>query len=256
LKLIYIPGKTVIKISCVFLIIVLALIYSFGAGFKLLNVFLSTQNEIPIYSVETNDKKIALTFDVTFGEDYTNEIIDILHKNDVKATFFLVGQWVDMNPEKVNKIFQNGHEIGNLSNTYSDLTELNSKKIKDQIRLTSEKIKKIIGLDTTLFRAPNGIYNNQIIKVANKAKYSCIQWDVDSMDSKTPGTYFIYNNVIKKADKGSILLFHTNVAQTPLVLDRIIKALKTSGFSFVKTSDLVYKKGFYIDHTGRQRMMK
>jgi peptidoglycan-N-acetylglucosamine deacetylase len=256
LKLIYISNKTIIKFFCVFLIIILSFIYSLGGGMRLLNVFLNTQKEIPIYSVETTEKKIALTFDVTFGEDYTNQIIDILGKNDVKATFFLVGEWVDMNPDKVKTIFEKGHEIGNLSNTFSNLTELNNKKIKSEIMLTSEKIKKIIGADTSIFRAPNGAYNTQIIKVANKAKQSCIQWDVDSKDSGKPGTYFIYNNVINNIDNGSIVLFHNNIIQTPLVLDRIIKELKSKGYSFVKISELIYKKDFYIDHTGRQRMLK
>lgn len=254
LRIIFIPRKTIIKYSAVFLIVIASLVYSFGVGFKQLNVFLNTQKEIPIYSVDTTDKKVAITFDISFGNDYTDQIIDILNNNGVKATFFLVGEWVDMNPEKVKKLFENGHELGNNSNTYSKLTELSKSKIKSEILQTSEKIKKITGLNTNIFRAPYGEYNNNIIKIANKTNHSCIQWDVDSMDANNPGTYFIFNNVIKNVDNGSIILFHTNAPQTPLVLDRIIKELKNMGYKFVKISDLIYKKDFYIDHTGRQRL--
>lgn len=253
LKAIYIRNNTITKLGVVALIVVVSLIYSFGGGFKTLNVFLNTEKDIPIYSVDTNEKKIALTFNVSFGTDYTEQIIDILGKNEVKATFFLVGSWVDENKDKVNKLFQTGQEIGNYSNSTEKLTELSKSKMKSEILLTQDKIKKITGVNTNIFRAPLGVYNSDIVKTINKTKHLCIQYDVDSMDLKAPGTYFIFNAVVKNIDKGSIILFHNNVIQTPLVLDRIIKELKSMGYSFVKISDLIYTKDFYIDHTGRQR---
>jgi polysaccharide deacetylase family sporulation protein PdaB len=227
-----------------------------GGGFKLLNVFLNTQKEIPIYSVDTKEKKIALTFDASFGTDFTDRIIDILDKNKVTATFFLVGGWVDKNPEMVKKLFASGYEIGNHSNTHPHFTELSKGEIKAEINLTRDKIKKLIGIDSPLFRLPFGEYNSSIIKNVLKTKSVCIQWDVDSKDSDNVGTYFIYNNVAKHVDNGSIILFHTNAEQTPLVLDRIVKELKASGYEFVKVSQLVYPKDYYIDHTGRQRLLE
>lgn len=247
------PRNTFIKFLAVLLVVLVSVIYSFGGGFGQLNVFLNTQKEIPIYSVDTSEKKIALTFDVSFGTDYTDKIMDILEKNNVKATFFVVGEWAEKNPDKVKKIFDKGFEIGNHSNSHIKLTGLKKNKIKEEVLEGSEKIKKITGVSTDLFRMPYGEYDSEVVKTVEKAKHTCIQWDVDSMDLKNPGTYFIYNNVLNTVDNGSIVLFHADMEQTPLVLDRIIKELKARGYSLVTASDLIYKGNYYIDHTGRQR---
>lgn len=256
MKFVYKTRTTLINICFVFCLVCVSVIYSQGGGFKVINAFLNTQNDIPIYSVATTEKKIALTFDVALGNDYTNEILGILDKNNVKATFFLVGEWVDQYPEKVKAIFEKGHEIGNHSNTHPHLTTLTAKKVREEISLTRDKIKKIVPYDAFLFRAPFGEFNSNVIKAAKKAKNFCIQWDVDSGDTMNPGTYFIYNNVMRNLDNGSIILLHNNANQTPLILDKIIKDLKDKGYSFVKVSDLIYKEKFIIDHTGRQRLME
>lgn len=254
MKIVYLSKTTVVNICFALSIVVVSVIYSLGGGFKLLNVFLNNQKEIPIYSVDTNEKKIALTFDVSFGTDYTPQILDILDKNNIKATFFLVGEWVDKNPEMVKMIFGKGHELGNHSNTHPHLTQLSKSKIKSEVIDTRDKLKKLLNFETNLFRVPFGEYNSDVIKAVNKTKNFCIQWDVDSNDSKAPGTYFIYNNVMKSVDKGSIILFHNSADQTPLVLDRVIKELKNQGYIFVKVSDLIYKKDYFVDHTGRQHL--
>jgi peptidoglycan/xylan/chitin deacetylase (PgdA/CDA1 family) len=101
---------------------------------------------------------------------------------------------------------------------------------------------------------PYGDYNSDVINTILRLKNQCIQWDVDSLDWQNPGTYFIYNNIMKGVDKGSIILMHTNAEQTPLVLNKIIVDLKNKDYKFVKVSELIYYKDFYIDHTGRQRL--
>jgi peptidoglycan-N-acetylglucosamine deacetylase len=253
MKVIYFSKTVLINICVILCLIVISVVYALGGGIKSLNVFLNTQRSIPIYSVETEENKIALTFDAAYGADYTNQIIDILDKNNIKATFFLVGNWVDNYPEKLNKLLAKGHEIGNHSNSHPHFTQITKSQIISEVALTRDKIKKLTGINTTLFRAPFGDYNSDVVKTVLNTKNQFIQWDVDSLDWKNPGTYFIYNNIMKGIDKGSIILMHTNAEQTPLVLDRIIVDLKNKGYIFVKVSDLIYKNNFYIDHTGRQR---
>jgi peptidoglycan-N-acetylglucosamine deacetylase len=253
MKFNFLKKTTLINISVTFCIVLIAVIYSQGGGIKTLNVFLNTQKSIPIYSVETKGNKIALTFNAAYGKDYTDQIVDILDKNNIKATFFLVGNWVDNYPEKLYKLVGKGHEIGNHSNTHPYFTQITKNQIKSEVTLTSSKIKKLTGINTYLFRAPYGDYNSDVINTVTKLKNQCIQWDVDSLDWQNPGTYFIYNNIMKGVDKGSIILMHTNAVQTPLVLNKIIVDLKNKGYIFVKISELIYNKDFYIDHTGRQR---
>jgi polysaccharide deacetylase family sporulation protein PdaB len=246
----------VINILLVFCIVFVSVIYSTGGGFKFLNVFLHNQKDVPISCVETAEKKIALTFDAAYGSQYTDEILNILDKNNVKATFFVVGNWIDKYSDKVKKINDKGHEIGNHSTTHPHFTQLTPIKMKEEIFNTSNKIKNITGENTIVFRPPFGDFNSQVVKTVQETGHYCILWDVDSLDWKNPGENIIYKKVVEGVGNGSVVLFHNNAEQTPKVLDKIIKDLKKRGYSFVKISDLIYKDGYYIDHTGRQRLIK
>ena len=256
LKLSLTKRRLVLKVLTVLCLTSVSVIYSKGAGFKTLNTFLNTQKEIPIYCVVTNEKKIALSFDIAWGGEYTGKIIDILNKNNTTATFFIVGSWADRYPETVKKISDMGFEIGNHSMTHPHFTGLSEVKMKEEIYKTSSKIEKITGKPTVLFRAPFGDYNSSVVKAAKETGHLCIQWDVDSLDWTEPGVDAIYKRIMEKTSSGSILLFHNKSDVTVNVLERIIVDLKKQGYTFVKISDLIYKDNYYIDHLGRQRSLK
>lgn len=244
------------NLMLVICIVLVAVIYSKGEGLRIVNVFLNNENEIPIYCVETDEKKIALTFDVAIGDEYIEDILNILEKNNVKATFFVIGSWVDRHEAILKKIDDCGHEIGNHSTTHPYFTQLSPQRIKEEIYITSSKIRKVTGKDINIFRPPFGDYNREVVKTVREAGYYCIQWDVDSLDWKSPGEEYIYKRVMEKTENGSILLFHNTAKQTPGILEKIIKALKEKDYEFVKITALIYKEGYYIDHTGKQKPLK
>ncbi|CCC58116.1 polysaccharide deacetylase family sporulation protein PdaB [Caloramator australicus] len=256
MKVIVISKKAVAKSMIVMFIFLFSILYAATGRYELLNVFLNTQRELPIYCVETDEKKIAITFDAAWGNEYTDEILDILEKNGVRATFFLVGSWVDKYPETVKKIFEKGHEIGNHSTTHPHFSQITPDKMKEEIFKTSDKIKRITGKGTNLFRPPFGDYNSLVVKTVKETGHFCIQWDVDSIDWKDPGEDVIYSRVVSRVTNGSIILFHNYAKQTPKVLDGILKELKRKGYEFVTVSELIYKENYYIDHTGRQKPIK
>ncbi len=256
MKVVFISKKTIINIALVLCITMVSIFYAMGGRLGFINVFLNTQNEIPIYSVETQDKKLALTFDAAWGDQYTDEILSILEKNNVKATFFLVGSWTDKYGDKVKKIKAMGHEIGNHSSTHPHFTQLDTQKIKDEIYGASEKIKNITGESTQLFRPPFGDYNSNVVRAVRETGHFCVQWDVDSLDWTNPGEEFIYERIMGSIGNGSIILFHNNAEQTPKVLDKLIKDIKKQEYGFVTVSELIYKDNFFIDHTGKQRVAK
>lgn len=254
-KIYGLKSKT-INIFLVICIIAVSIILLNGGREKVIGVFMSNQNDMAIHSVETKDKKISISFDAAYGDQYTDEILTILDKNDIKATFFLVGNWVDNYSDKVKKIHDKGHEIGNHSTTHPYFTQLDSIKMKEEIFSTSEKIKEITGEATVLFRPPFGDYNSQVVNVVKETGHQCILWDVDSLDWKDPGEKVMFNRVIDGVTNGSVILYHLNAEQTPKILDKTIKELKKAGYQFVKVSDLIYKEDYYIDHTGRQKPVK
>ncbi len=211
---------------------------------------------MPIYKVDTQENKIALSFDVAWGASNIDEILSILDKHNIKATFFLVGSWVDDNEKLVSQIYDKGHEIGNHSNTHANTKELSEKNIVEEIQLASEKIEKITGDKPTLYRPPFGDVDNKTLEVCKSLGYKVIKWDVDSMDWKEIGPNHVIERVMKSSEPGSIVLFHSNINNVEDYLDSIISNLKKDGYEMVKISDLVHKDNYTIDSNGVQKIKK
>jgi len=155
------------------------------AAAAVFNVMASgTERKLPIYSVDTPEKVVALTFDAAWGADDTDTLIAILGRYNIKATFFLCGYWVDKYPDEVKKLYDAGHDIGNHSATHPHGNSLSLQQNENEISLCGAKIMSITGQMPNLFRPPFGEYNNTVIQAAENSGYYAIQWDVDTLDIK------------------------------------------------------------------------
>ena len=221
-------------------------------NWKTKGTFIGNQRKLPIYSVDTKEKKIAISFDASWGDDRTQEILNTLDKYNAKATFFVVGAWIDQYPDMLKKMSEKGHEIGNHSNKHPIMTTISAGKMLEEIATTDAKIMSITGKATTLFRCPSGEYNNLVIETVESTNHYCIQWNADSIDWKEEGAEIEYNRIIKKTRPGSILLFHNDAKYTPGNLIKILENFKAQGYEFVTVSDLIYKNNYYIDEAGKQ----
>lgn len=237
----------------VLLIVGVSVLYTLWSTSGVVSVFVNNEKQLPIYSVETSEKKIAISFDAAWGADYTEDLLGILKKYNIKTTFFLVGFWVDNYPEMVKRINEEGHEIGNHSSKHPKMSQLSEKQITEELTSTADRIEAITGKKVTLFRPPFGDYNNRLIETARGLGYQVIQWDVDSLDYKDYGVDSIVNRVMNKVGNGSIVLFHNNATYTKDALPIILEKLKAQGYTIVPISELIYKENYYIDHTGRQQ---
>jgi polysaccharide deacetylase family sporulation protein PdaB len=221
-------------------------------NWKTKGVFLGLERKLPIYSVDTKEKKIAISIDVSWGYDRTDDILKVLDKYNVKATFFIVGAWIDQYPDKLKAIYEQGHEIGNHSNKHPIMTTISKEQIIREIAIVDAKIMAITGQGTTLFRCPSGEYNNLVVETVEATNHYCVQWNADSIDWKEQGAEVEYNRIIKNTKPGSILLFHNNAKYTPENLPKILDTLGAQGYKFVKVSDLIYKNNYFLDYTGKQ----
>ena len=140
------------------------------------------ERKLPIYCVDTPEKKVSISFDAAWGADDTDELLRILNENDVKTTFFMCGYWVDDYPEEVKKIAEAGHDLGNHSATHPHMSQLTKEQIKEELQTAHQKVKTLTGVDMELFRPPFGEYDNKTIEAAEETGYYTIQWDVDSLD--------------------------------------------------------------------------
>lgn len=166
--------------------------------------------ELPIYCVETQEKKIAISFDAAWGNEDTAKILEILKKNNVHATFFMTGGWVESYPDDVKAILADGHDLGNHSENHKNMSQLSDAEKKEELMKVHQKVQELTGYEMFLFRPPYGDYDNAVVNVAKDCGYYTIQWDVDSLDWKDYGVDSIIKTVTqhKHLGNGSIILCH------------------------------------------------
>ena len=181
---------------------------------------------VPVYSVQTNKKQVAISFDAAWGADKTEAIINTLKEYNVTATFFLVGFWVDKYSDMVKKISENGFEIGTHSNTHPDMTKLSRESAKLELTTCIEMIENLTSKKVELFRPPYGAYNNTLIELCGELNIIPIQWSVDSLDWKGLSAQEITTRLVNNVQNGSIILCHNNsdhiVDALPMIWDRLI----------------------------------
>lgn len=212
----------------------------------------SVNKLLPIYSVDTEENKVAITINCAWSAEDIDLILETLKKQEVKATFFLVGDWVEKNEEAVKKIYEAGHEIGNHSYNHPHVNNISYDKNKEQIEKCSELVKKITGNGTMLYRGPYGEYNNTVIKAAEDLGYKTIQWSIDTLDYNGLTCDQMWDRIEPKLANGSIILMHNGTENTALSLDEIITKIKEKGYTLVTVSELIYTDNYTIDNNGVQ----
>lgn len=216
----------------------------------------AAQKKRPIYSVETEERKIALGINCAWDNADIPQLIALLDKYEVKASFFVLGEWCDKYPESVKALYDAGHEVGSHSDTHTDMAKLDREGIIRELRDSAAKIEAVTGTRPNLFRPPSGSYNTLVIDTAEKEGFYPIQWDCDSIDYKDPTADQMQERIMKKLRCGSILLFHSGAKNTPGALPQIIEAVRAGGYEFVPVSQLIHPAPYTVDFEGRQHPAK
>lgn len=210
--------------------------------------------ELPIYSVQTTQKKVALSFDCAFGNADTQRILDILREKNVHATFFVTGSWVKSYPDSVKAILDAGHDLGSYGENYVSMKSLSVPQKKAELENLHRRVKSLTEYDMNLFRLPYGDYDNETIRTIKGYGYSPVQWTVSSMDWKDYGPEDIVKRVLgsDRLKNGAIILCHNGARCTPDALPQMIDGLSQKGYQVVPVSELVLKDGYRMDAEGTQ----
>ena len=202
--------------------------------------------DIIIKKGNEDQKVVALTFDDGPDEVYTPQVLDILKKYDVKATFFLVGENIERNADIVAREVEEGHEIGNHTYTHINVDKNGYNEIYNEIVKTQDIIKKITGEEPKLFRPPYRAISKNMCDIIKNKNMNIILWsNLDPRDWSNPGVYYIVNTIDTKVENGNIILLHdynrvrSSKSQTVQALDSIIPKLKEKGYKFVTVSQLI-----------------
>ena len=242
----------------IFLLAIILLGLRIGASFAEPANTTGNGRELPIYSVETEKKQVALSFDAAWGNEDTAQILDILKKYNIHVTFFMTGEWIEKYPDDVKAIHEAGHDLGNHSENHKNMSQLSNEENTQELLKAHEKVKELIGVNMNLFRPPYGDYDNDVIKTATACGYYTIQWSVDSLDWKDYGVDSIIKTVTehKELKNGAIILMHNGAKYTAEALPQVIEGLLAQGYEIIPISELIYRENYHLDVTGRQHQNK
>lgn len=225
----------------------LVLVASFFAAFFLYlelqttDVFSSKKEPAALHTGDPADSSIALTFNISHGDQQLEPILNLLSKQKALATFFVTGEWAERHPDLLEKIKDANHEIGMLGYHYKSYLELDTSEINSDITRAKEAFQKLGYESIYLLRPPNGHLNEEVIRLAEQQGLKVIHWSVNSKDWENPGTESITKRVIEETKKGDIVLFHASdtVKYTESALQNIIPNLKDQKLKLTTISELI-----------------
>lgn len=191
-----------------------------------------------VKNIKSADKQVAITIDMSFGDDYTEEILSVLDKQHVKASFFIVGMLAEKNPILVKRLDNYGMYIENHSYSHKNYTLLTDEEIVADAAKTTELILNL-NMKTNMFiRPPFNVVDERAKTALANAGYTVIL-GLDSRDWERNGFNSIVSNIIGSVQPGDILMFQSNIMDTPAAIDKILTTLKERDYQIVPLNELI-----------------
>lgn len=205
------------------------------------DVFTPVKETGALSRVETNQKHLSLTFDCNWGDQQIKTILETLKNENIKATFFLSGEWAEQHPDLVQQALKDGNEIESQGMRHEDYTQLGPDEIRRDIILAGAAIDKSGGGRPQLLRPPYGKINNETLKIASRLQQQLVLWSVNPQDETNPGYKIIVSRVLQNAGKGDIIRLHASdsAKQTDRALPLIIREMQNRGYTFVTLKNLI-----------------
>ena len=198
------------------------------------------------YKGNPNDKVVYLTFDNGYENGYTAKVLDVLKKEEVPATFFVTGHYLESAPDLAKRMVKEGHIIGNHSYTHPDLTKMSEDKIIQELEKVQVKTQELTGqAHMQYIRPPRGVLSERTLAIAEKAGYIHVLWSLaykDWLVDEQKGKEYAYNSIMKQIHPGAVLLLHTVSKDNAEALEKVIKDLKKAGYRFLSLDDYIWKE--------------
>lgn len=197
--------------------------------------------DMPVFYVHTDQRQVALTFDISWGRQTAGPVLDILKEKGVRATFFLTGFWAKKQRDIAQRIVEDGHEIASHGDDHVNLSRYDGEAIAANILTAHRDLEEATGREARLFRPPNGDYDDLVVATARQLGYETIIWSLDTLDWKNPGADYMVRRVLDNVHPGDIILMHASDSskQIHLALPRIIDGLRAQGYQLLTLGELM-----------------
>jgi peptidoglycan/xylan/chitin deacetylase (PgdA/CDA1 family) len=192
----------------------------------------------PIYIGDTQEKALALMFNVDWGEDIIPELLKVLEEKEVKVTFFVSGRFAKKFPDLIVKISQVGHEIGNHGYSHPYPNKLTLEQNMQEITATEKVFQELKINVAKIFAPPYGEHGKVVLQAANTLGYKTIMWTLDTIDWQDPSPEVILRRILPKVDHGSLILMHPKKC-TLQALPTLIDSLREEGYFFKKITEII-----------------
>lgn len=193
--------------------------------------------KIPTYK-GTSTHSVSLMFNVYWGTEYVEPILETLKSYEIKTTFFVGGCWVEKNHELLRKIVNDGHEVGNHGYFHKDHDKISNRENKNEIQLCHKLVKEVCGVEMNLFAPPSGAFSQNTLDIAEEMGYNTIMWSLDTIDWRDKNVSLIVDRATNKATAGDLILMHPTKS-TLEALPTIIEKLKEKNLKIAKVTSVL-----------------
>lgn len=195
------------------------------------------------YLGDTSEKKIYITFDAGYENGYTATILDTLKKHKANATFFLVGNYIEKEPDLVKRMISEGHHVGNHTMSHPDMSKIsNEESFNAELKKLEELFKSVTGKEMEkLYRPPQGKFKLENLEMAKKLGYKTFFWSlayVDWIEGNQPTKEQAFSKLIPRIHNGAIVLLHSTSKTNAEILDELLCKWESMGYTFADITEL------------------
>lgn len=190
----------------------------------------------PVYRGNPEKPTVSLMFNVAWGTEYLDVILNILNEYHVKSTFFVDGSWLKENTDMAKRIVDEGHEIGNHAYSHPQMSKLTDERIRGEIARTEELINEITGQSSSYFAPPSGDYNQRVVEIAYELNLTTVLWTLDTIDWQKPTKTVILNRIIPEVENGNLILLHPTKSSVD-ALPELITEIEKKGLKITTVKE-------------------
>lgn len=201
----------------------------------------ANNEEVALTKGSAEEPHVALTFNISWGDERVYDILKTLKNEGVQATFFLSGEWAERHPDIMEAITEDNHEIGMLGYRYQSYVDQDLEEVRRDLFLAQEVFERLGFEDLKLLRTPSGHINEEVLELAESMDFDVVHWNINPNDWDNPITEDIIDVVMEDTTNGDIILLHASDAAkyTANALESILPGLTDKGFEFVPISEMI-----------------